>query len=55
MADKIKLNREIRNVKVENNEWMCDEHPDTVLEFHHMTNQYEYYACPKCGNYIKVD
>ena len=51
----VKLNREIYEVVVIDNEWMCDEHPDTVLEFHHMSNQYEYYACPKCGNYIKVD
>ena len=51
----VKLNREIHDVVVLDNEWMCNEHPDTILEFHHMSNQYEYYACPKCGNYIKVD
>lgn len=55
MSDKVKLNLEIREVKVVDNEWMCDEHPDTVLEFYKLTQQYEYYACPKCGNYIKVD
>ena len=51
----IKLNREIYNVVVLDNEWMCNEHTDTPLEFHHLSSQYEYYACPKCGNYIKVD
>ena len=51
----VKLNREIYEVVVIDNEWMWDEHPDTILEFHHMDNNYEYYACPKCGNYIKVD
>lgn len=51
----VKLNREIHNVEIIDNEWMCNEHPDTILEFHHLSSQYEYYACPKCGNYIKVD
>ena len=55
LMSEVKLNREIHNVVVLNNEWMCNEHPDTPLEFHHMSSQYEYYACPKCGNYIKVD
>ena len=51
----VKLNREIYDVKIVDNEWMCNQHPDTILEFHHLSSQYEYYACPKCGNYIKVD
>lgn len=51
----VKLNNIIRNVKIINNEWMCNEHPNVILEFHHMSNQYEYYACPECGNYIQVD
>lgn len=55
----VKLNREIYNVSMKEidgeNHWMCNEHPDTVLEFYDMDNNYEYYACPKCGNYIKVD
>ena len=55
MTEEIKLNHQIRDVKVVNNEWMCNVHKDTQLDFHHMTGQYEYYACPKCGNYIKVD
>ena len=59
MTEQVKLNRQIYQVEVKEidgtTEWMCNEHPDTVLEFHHMSSQYEYYACPKCGNYIKVD
>ena len=55
MSNEVKLKREIYSVVVLDNEWMCDEHPDTPLEFHHLSSQYEYYACPKCGNYIKVD
>ena len=51
----VKLNREIYEVVVLDNEWMCNDHPDTILEFYDMDNNYEYYACPKCGNYIKVD
>ena len=39
----VKLNREIHNVVVLDNEWMCNEHPDTILEFHHLSSQYEYY------------
>lgn len=51
----VELNKQIWDVVVLDNEWMCDEHPDTVLEFHHMDHSYEYYACPCCGNYIKVN
>lgn len=54
MSD-IKLNNIIRNVKIINNEWVCNEHPYIILEFYDMDNNYEYYACPECGNYIKVD
>ena len=29
MSNEVKLNREIYSVVVLDNEWMCDEHPDT--------------------------
>lgn len=51
----VKLNREIYNVEIVDNEWVCDVHTDTILEFYCLTHHHEYYACPKCGNYIKVD
>lgn len=51
----VKLNREIYNVVVLDNEWMCNEHPDTQLEFHHLSSQYEYYACPKCGQLMNFN
>lgn len=51
----VKLNTEIHNVEVIDNEWICNVHKDTILEFHSMSFNYEYYCCPKCGNYIKVD
>lgn len=55
MSDKPKLNNQIHNVKVIDNEWVCNIHEDTILVFHSMSSQYEYYSCPKCGNYIKVN
>ena len=55
MSNEVKLNHEIYDVVVVDNEWMCDKHKDTPLEFHHLSASYEYYACPKCGNFIKVD
>lgn len=50
-----KLKDEIFDVQIVDNEWMCNNHPTVPLAFYKLTPSYEYYACPECGDYIKVD
>lgn len=44
----------IKNDAAGDEHWYCPD-CDVPLECERVSNQYEWYGCPKCGNYIKVD